>query len=67
MKSDMLACRHIGISPQDEAAMLRAVGVQTLDELIDKTIPSNIRLPKPLDLPAPLTEYEFACHIASLG
>ncbi len=63
----MLACRHIGISPQDEAAMLRAVGVQTLDELIDKTIPSNIRLPKPLDLPAPLTEYEFACHIASLA
>ncbi len=67
MKTDLLACRHIGITPQDEAHMLRTIGVGSLDELIDKTIPSNIRLPQPLDLPAPMTEYEFACHIAALA
>ena len=63
----MLACRHIGINSQDEAQMLQAIGVQTLDELIDKTIPSNIRLSQPLDLPEPMTEYQFACHIARLA
>lgn len=47
--------------------MLRKIGVGSLDELIDKTIPSNIRLDKPLDLPEPMTEYEFAGHIAQLA
>ena len=41
MKSDLLACRHIGISEKDEEKMLRKIGVGSLDELIDKTIPAN--------------------------
>lgn len=67
MKNDLLINRHIGIAPQDEEVMLRKIGVGSLDELIDKTIPSNIRLDKPLDLPEPMTEYEFASHIAQLA
>lgn len=67
MKNDLLINRHIGITPQDEETMLRKIGVSSLDELIDKTIPSNIRLDKPLDLPEPMTEYEFAGHIAQLA
>lgn len=67
MKNDLLINRHIGITPQDEETMLRKIGVSILDELIDKTIPSNIRLDKPLDLPEPMTEYEFAGHIAQLA
>ncbi len=67
MKNDLLINRHIGITPQDEETMLRKIGVGSLDELIDKTIPSNIRLDKPLDLPEPMTEYEFAGHIAQLA
>lgn len=67
MKNDLLAERHIGISPKDEAAMLRKIGVNSLDELIDKTIPANIRLKKPLELPAPMTEYEYEQHIAQLA
>lgn len=67
MKNDLLAERHIGISPKDEAAMLRKIGVNSLDELIDKTIPANIRLKKPLELPAPMTEYEYGQHIAQLA
>ena len=46
MKNDLLACRHIGISEKDEEKMLRKIGVGSLDELIDKTIPANIRLKK---------------------
>ena len=49
MKTDLLASRHIGINEQDTALMLRKIGVNSLDELIDKTIPANIRLKEPLD------------------
>lgn len=47
--------------------MLQKIGVKTLDELIDKTIPANIRLKEPLALPAAMTEYEFGKHIAELA
>ena len=67
MKNDSLACRHIGINAQEEAQMLQKIGVSSLDELIDKTLPSNIRLPHPLSLPSAMTENEYADHIASLA
>lgn len=63
MKTDLLACRHIGIDKQDAQVMLQKIGVNTLDELIDKTIPANIRLTSSLALPEPMTEYEFGRHI----
>ena len=64
MKNDLLAYRHIGISEKDEEKMLQKIGVKSLDELIDKTIPANIRLKEPLALPEAMTEYEFGQHIA---
>ena len=67
MKTDLLASRHIGINEQDTALMLRKIGVNSLDELIDKTIPANIRLKEPLALTSPLTEYEFGKHIVELA
>ena len=67
MKNDLLANRHIGISKKDEEQMLRKIGVSSLDELIDKTIPANIRLKEPLALPETMTEYEFGQHIAALA
>ena len=67
MKNDLLASRHIGISPTDEEQMLRKIGVYSLDTLIEKTIPANIRLKEPLALPEAMTEYEFAQHISALA
>ncbi|MCR5573467.1 MAG: aminomethyl-transferring glycine dehydrogenase [Bacteroidaceae bacterium] len=67
MKTDLLVNRHVGISEADEQQMLQKIGVKSLNELIDKTIPANIRLEQPLNLPAAMTEYEFAQHIASLA
>ncbi len=67
MKTDLFANRHIGISEEDIQVMLRKIGVATLDELIDKTIPENIRLKEPLALPPAMTEYEFGNHIARLA
>lgn len=50
--------RHIGPSPAEMEAMLKAVGVATLDELIDQTVPRSIRQDGALDWPA-LSEREL--------
>lgn len=67
MKTDLLTDRHNGIMESDLPAMLKKIGVQSVDELIDKTIPTNIRLKEPLALTAPMTERQFAEHIAGLA
>lgn len=64
---DYLTNRHIGISPEDEAVMLDKIGVKSLDELIEQTIPSNILMEKELDLPEALTERQYSSHILELG
>jgi len=63
----MLQVRHIGISAQNEASMLQSIGVSSLNELIDQTIPSSIRLEVPIELPEPLTEHQYAEHIAEIA
>ena len=67
MKTDLLSGRHIGIEEKDMEHMLSTVGVKSLDELINQTIPSNIRLKKQQDLPAPMTEREYIEHVNALG
>jgi glycine dehydrogenase len=67
MKTDLLSNRHIGIEEKDMEHMLNTIGVKSLDELINQTIPSNIRLKKQVSLPAPMTERLFTEHICRLG
>ena len=67
MKTATFANRHIGIAEEDLPVMLEKIGVKSVDELIDKTIPSKIRLKEPLKLAPAMTEREFANHITSLA
>lgn len=67
MKTTTFARRHIGINGDDLEVMLRKIGVRSVNELIDKTIPAKIRLEKNLELAPAMTEREFAEHIASLA
>ncbi len=67
MDTNKFVNRHVGISAEDIPSMLDAIGVTSVDELIDQTIPANIRLKVPLNLPEPMTEREFAEHIAELA
>ncbi|NDV82630.1 aminomethyl-transferring glycine dehydrogenase [Bacteroides sp. 51] len=67
MKIDLLADRHIGITPKDEEIMLKKIGVKSLDELIEKTIPANIRLKEPMKLSETLSEHKFAQHMGELS
>ena len=48
--SDTFVRRHIGPTEADIASMVEAVGVSSLDELIDQTLPADIRLKRDLDL-----------------
>ncbi|MEZ7497399.1 aminomethyl-transferring glycine dehydrogenase [Flavobacterium sp. Arc3] len=67
MKTDSFALRHLGPRDHDLPKMLETIGVETLDQLISETIPSDIRLKKPLELEHIMTEYEYANHIRLLG
>ena len=67
MATDKFLWRHIGPRPEDIEDMLKVVGVSSLDELIEQTVPESIRLKNPLDLPAPLTEFEFFSRIKAVA
>lgn len=68
MNTNDFTIRHVGVSdPKDEQKMLSSIGVGSVDELLDKVIPSNIRLDKELELPDAMTERELIEHINELG
>ena len=60
MKSERFEQRHIGINAEDEKVMLEKIGIGSLNELIDQTIPQNIRLQNGIRLPEALNEREYA-------
>jgi glycine dehydrogenase len=58
--------RHIGPSPEEMAEMLRAVGAESLDALIDQTVPDALRQEAPLDW-APMTEGEVLVRLRAVA
>ena len=58
--------RHIGPSPVEMAEMLKVVGVKSLDELIDQTVPKFIRQSIPLGW-APLSEQDLLARMRAVG
>ncbi|MDR0725778.1 MAG: aminomethyl-transferring glycine dehydrogenase [Prevotellaceae bacterium] len=59
--------RHNGPRKEEIAEMLNATGVKSMDELIGKIIPSDIRLDKPLNLDAPLSENAYLEKIRAIA
>jgi glycine dehydrogenase subunit 1 len=53
-------------TPEDQRAMLAAIGVASLDELFDM-VPADLRLRRLLDIPPALTELELATHLTQLA
>ncbi len=49
------ASRHIGITRSAQENMLKKINVKTVEELISKTVPQNIRLNRELNLNQPLS------------
>ncbi|MCC8174127.1 MAG: aminomethyl-transferring glycine dehydrogenase [Odoribacter sp.] len=67
MAKEKFIGRHIGPRPEDVEEMLKVVGVNTLDELIEQTVPESIRLKELPELPEPLTETEFLAKIKEIA
>jgi glycine dehydrogenase len=66
-QSAEFAERHIGPDKNETAEMLAYIGIETLDELIDKTIPKNIRLEKKLDIGEPISEHEYLANLRKIA
>lgn len=59
--------RHIGPRGKDLEKMLKTIGVQSVDQLIDETVPASIRLKKPLEVEGGMSEYQYINHLKELG
>ena len=60
------AQRHIGPSQESCEEMLRELGYEHLEELIDDAVPESIRLEKALNLPEPLTETDALAELKEI-
>ena len=67
MNTNSFQRRHIGPDAKEQDAMLATIGVKSLDQLIDETVPDHIRLEKELDLAPAMSEYEYLSHIQELA
>ncbi|HSP27215.1 MAG TPA: aminomethyl-transferring glycine dehydrogenase [Ilumatobacteraceae bacterium] len=67
VESDEFVRRHIGPSPQDLATMLRVVGAESVDDLLDETMPDTIRSDTPLALPGAVPEAEALQRLRAIA
>ena len=63
----MFANRHLGPNEKEIAQMVKTIGVNDVAQLIDETIPSDIRLKETLALPEGISEYAFQKKIQQLA
>ncbi len=59
--------RHNGPRLEEQQEMLKIIGVSSLDELINQTVPAAIRMKNPLPLPDGLNEFEYLSHLKELA
>ena len=59
--------RHVGPNSSELKKILNAIGVKSIDHLLNDTIPDSIRINKKLNLPNSITEHEFLKEIKSLS
>jgi glycine dehydrogenase len=67
MITNNFARRHNGPFGEQVPEMLKKIGVNSLDQLIDETVPASIRMKSPLDLPDGMNEYEYLNHLRKVG
>ena len=59
--------RHNGPNAADTKTMLQGIGVNSLDDLVDKTVPSGIRLAEELTTPAAISEFEYLNELKAVA
>ncbi|XP_037092209.1 glycine dehydrogenase (decarboxylating), mitochondrial-like [Pollicipes pollicipes] len=66
-KNPDFQAKHIGPRDADQQEMLHLLGYQTLDEMIDNTVPRNIKLKEPLKIEEPQSEHELLERIQHIA
>lgn len=66
-QSNEFTPRHIGPNETDSKAMLKKIGVNSLSELVSKTVPASIRMNHELNIPAAMSEHEYLKHIKEVS
>uniref|UniRef100_A0A5F9D8W0 glycine dehydrogenase (aminomethyl-transferring) n=1 Tax=Oryctolagus cuniculus TaxID=9986 RepID=A0A5F9D8W0_RABIT len=66
-RHDDFAERHIGPGDKDQREMLQALGLASIDELIEKTVPASIRLKRPLKMEDPICENEILSTLRAIS
>src|SRR5882672_7782812 len=65
--SNSFSRRHIGPNEEEVCAMLREVGFESLDTLVEAAVPKNIRLDRELNLPEPKSEMEALDELRAIS
>lgn len=65
--TDKFVNRHNGPREKEVKEMLAKIGVSSVDELIDQTVPEKIRLKKPLKVGGAMTEFQYTKHLRALA
>ena len=63
---DAFVARHNGASDQERAEMLAALNIDSMDQLIEQTVPESIRLADPINLPDSRTEQEVLSYLKDM-
>ena len=58
-RHDKFVNRHLGLSASEKEDMLKAIGVESMDQLIDQTLPSVIRLKEEIDITDAMSEFDY--------
>ena len=64
---DRFVGRHVGPDAGEQARMLEALGLSSLDELVDRSVPDSIRSRESLSLPAPRDEVDVLARLRELA
>lgn len=67
MTTDKFVSRHNGPREHEIKQMLAKIGVSSVDELIDQTVPAAIRLKQPLRVAPAMSEFQYTKHLKALG
>ena len=67
MTTDKFASRHNGPRKNEIKEMLAKIGVSSVDELIEQTVPAHIRLKQPLRIATAMSEFQYTKHLKALG
>ena len=67
MKLYNFSDRHIGPRNSDVQQMIEKIGITSINQLIEETVPSQIMLNRDMDLPEAMSEIRFSEHMKSIA